>query len=374
VRPRAEVEIEALYRRYRGDVYRYALRASRDENEADEVTQAAFLSAYRALSRGGFPRSPRAWLLKIAENVRKRRLRRPREVPLPESYEAPAPEPDVTAGELVAAIQALPDSQRRVLLLRELGGRSYGEIADELETSVGSVQMLLFRARRELRDRLKRVAGVPAPLWPSSWWGGGAPALRAGAAAVGAVVLAFGAGGAAAPDGPVVRGDLGGLLAPALPAAKSAAQRADAGPRPIGPQPSARAEQAGPWVPGAAPGRSPQEPAAPLGPVAVPASPQAAPLGPVAVPASPQLPSAPAPVALPQPTAPIPLSPVPGVEPPVPGVEPPALPQLPPVPSIEPSELPPLPPVPSIEPPALPTLPRVPEAPALPELGGAQLP
>ena len=367
MRQRAEVELEALYRRYRGDVYRYALSASRDENEADDVTQAAFLSAYRALARGGSPRSPRAWLIAIAENVRRRRLRRPREAALPESYEAPAPEPDVSAGELVDAIGSLPEAQRRVLLLRELGGRSYGEIATELETTVGSVQMLLFRARRELRERLKRVAGVPAPLWPQGWNGAAAPALRAGAAVAGAVALALGAGGAAPPDRPLADGAERGLVTPTIPVAKSAATSA----RPATPRLRAR-PAAGERPRGAA---SPASPAAAvpsaLPPVAsaIPSpGPGSAPLpiappvheAPSIVPALPQPTIAipPPTVAIPPPTVAIPAVPsLPTIQPPpLPTVEPPPL----PLPTVEPPSLP------TAEPPALPALPLVPEAPALP--------
>ena len=82
----AERSFEQLYRGHRNDVYRAALRALGNSEDAEDVTQAAFVDAYRAVLRGTRPQAPRAWLLTIAENVRRRRfrtsLRRPREEPL----------------------------------------------------------------------------------------------------------------------------------------------------------------------------------------------------------------------------------------------------------------------------------------------------
>ena len=82
------LDFEGLYRNHRNEVYRAALRKVGDHHEAEDVTQAAFLDAYRAMLRGSKPDLPRAWLLAIAENVRRRRfrttLRRPREEPLRE--------------------------------------------------------------------------------------------------------------------------------------------------------------------------------------------------------------------------------------------------------------------------------------------------
>jgi RNA polymerase sigma-70 factor (ECF subfamily) len=350
VRKRAEAELEELYRRYRGDVYRYALRASRDENEAEEVTQAAFVNAYRALARGGVPRRPRAWLITIAENVRRRRLRRPREEQLPETYEAPAPEPEVTPGDLVAAFGTLPEAQRRALLLRELGGRSYGEIARELGTSVGAVQMLLFRARRDLREWLKRVAGMPAVSF-ESWFTPGAPALRAGLAAAGAIALAVSAGGGGGTRVEPPRAhDASGLLPPTAILLSGPAARQGGAPPPTV---AARAD-----VPAAA------RPAAPRtirrlagaqeDPAGAPVdSPAVAPPPRVDVPGT----------AAPAPSASSPPLPPAAAVPALPA--PPAAEQLPQLP-----ELPVLPELPPVEVPAPPAPPLVPEAPALPELGG----
>jgi len=79
---------ERLYRRYGRDVYRFALALVRNPSEAEDVTQTTFMNAYRALQAGEEPRRPHSWLLTIAHNTARSRvrraMRRPREVPLDE--------------------------------------------------------------------------------------------------------------------------------------------------------------------------------------------------------------------------------------------------------------------------------------------------
>ena len=168
---------EELYRGHHGDVYRVVLRELGNVHDAEDVTQAAFLDAYRAVLRGSEPQSPRAWLIAIAENVRRRRYRtaqrRPREEPLDEDFPLAAELSHELAQALAEALAALPTEQRRVFVLRELTGLSYEEIAERVDGTVASVQMLLFRARRALREQLeppivapKRTGLlVPLPGW-----------------------------------------------------------------------------------------------------------------------------------------------------------------------------------------------------------------
>ena len=166
----AERSFEQLYRGHRVDVYRAALRELGDVHEAEDVTQAAFVDAYRAVLRGTQPQAPRAWLLAIAENVRRRRfrtsLRRPLEEPLDADAGLAAEESHEQAGALLEALASLTTEQREAFLLREISGLSYDEIADRTGSTVGSVQMLLFRARKSLRDELEppHVHGALLPL------------------------------------------------------------------------------------------------------------------------------------------------------------------------------------------------------------------
>ena len=156
----ADRSFERLYRTHRRDVYNFVLHDVRNPEEAEDVTQAAFLNAYRALRNGRPPEKPRAWLLTIAQNVSRRRFRRRsaqiQEVPLDAELAVAGAEYDgPTAKEIHAAFRTLPDKQRSALAMRELQGRSYAEIADALQLSVPAVETLIFRARRALRTQLE---------------------------------------------------------------------------------------------------------------------------------------------------------------------------------------------------------------------------
>ena len=162
----SDTSFEQLYRNHRRDVYGAVLRDVRDPDEAEDVTQIAFMNAFRAIRRGEEPDKPRAWLVTIARNVVRRRyqalVRRPQEITL--DPEVAADLTDVngpTSGEIAAAIRRLPANQRAVILLREIRGCSYAEIAQELELSVAAVETLIFRARRSLREDLQLADHAP---------------------------------------------------------------------------------------------------------------------------------------------------------------------------------------------------------------------
>src|SRR5438552_641499 len=163
---------ETLYRRYVKDVYHYALALLHNPADAEDVTQTTFMNAYRAFQRGEEILKPQNWLIKIAHNVARSRYsrisRRVKEVPLEEHLDQLAvPEeerPNVEG--VLRALGRLPFNQRAALVMRELEGRSYSEIADTLGVSVAAVEALIFRARRSLRLRasaLRSLGAVPLP-------------------------------------------------------------------------------------------------------------------------------------------------------------------------------------------------------------------
>jgi RNA polymerase sigma factor (sigma-70 family) len=157
-----ERAFERLYKAHVQDVYRYALMVLRNREDAEDVVQTTFMKAYRAFARGERPRNARPWLITIAHNTCKTRvrdaMRRPREVEfeegLAESVET-EPRHGVEAKELLGALGALSFNQRSALVMRELEGRSYSEIASVLEVSPSAVETLLFRARRAVREQLE---------------------------------------------------------------------------------------------------------------------------------------------------------------------------------------------------------------------------
>jgi RNA polymerase sigma factor (sigma-70 family) len=185
---------ERLYQRYVADVYRYALALLRNPTDAEDVTQTTFMNAYRAFKRGDEIQKPHNWLIKIAHNVARSRYahssRRVQEVPLEDHMERLAvPEDDKPNLEIVLrALGRLPFNQRAALVMRELEGRTYAEIADTLGVSVSAVETLIFRARKSLRVKtssLRVLTGVPLPGSLASLCQGGG-AVAGGSAIVGA--------------------------------------------------------------------------------------------------------------------------------------------------------------------------------------------
>jgi RNA polymerase sigma-70 factor (ECF subfamily) len=154
---------EKLFERHAHRVLAYCRGELESPEDAEDALQATFLNAYRGLERGIEPQAELAWLLKIAENVclsRRRAAARRRRVERPPNLDeidevAGRDTPETTAAELVPALRALPEAQRRAIVLREWCGLSYREICGELGLSQPAVQMLLFRARRSLAAALR---------------------------------------------------------------------------------------------------------------------------------------------------------------------------------------------------------------------------
>jgi RNA polymerase sigma factor (sigma-70 family) len=181
---------EQIYRRYVQDVYRYALALLRNPADAEDVTQTTFMNAYRAFLRGEKPLKPQNWLIKIAHNAARNRYalasRRVKEVPLDDHIDQLAipdnDKPDVR--EVLEALGRLPLNQRAALVMRELEGRTYVEIADTLDVSVPAVETLIFRARRSLRlkaSSIRSLAVVPLPSSLSQFFDAGGIAAGGGA-------------------------------------------------------------------------------------------------------------------------------------------------------------------------------------------------
>jgi len=146
---------EDLVRQYQGDVWRFAYHFTRDRTLADDVTQEAFLRAFRFL--GGFRGDSRftSWLFRIARNcamdqlrARATNLERESRAPL-----GPTSDPQ-TRVELHAALDAVTPEHREPFLLVEVFGLSYQEAADVLGVRVGTIKSRMHRARRVMMDAL----------------------------------------------------------------------------------------------------------------------------------------------------------------------------------------------------------------------------
>ena len=160
-RTRSDRAFERMYQRHVGDVYRYALAVMRNPSDAEDVTQTTFLNAYRSyVEKGQRPEKPQNWLIAIAHNVCRQRFRqsarRPSEVAFEDDIADALVDDEVPSGEDIRrALGHLAFNQRAALVMRELEGRSYAEIAEILDVSTSAVETLIFRARRALREQLE---------------------------------------------------------------------------------------------------------------------------------------------------------------------------------------------------------------------------
>ena len=154
-----------LFERFSSQVYGYCLHQLGSREEAEDAVQTTFMNVFRGLQRGIVPRVEGAWLFKIAHNVclsRRRSTRRRGRVETLNNFDVlqdVVPARDRSTDELLRlndALEGMPETQRRAILLREWQGLSYREIAEELELSQAAVETLIFRARRSLASGLEQ--------------------------------------------------------------------------------------------------------------------------------------------------------------------------------------------------------------------------
>ena len=157
---------DLLVLKYQHKIVNLIMRYVRDPELALDIAQEAFIKAYRALPRFRGDSAFYTWMYRIAVNTAKNHLaaqrRRPMDVELdlqdPEQYdlhaklkETDTPEGLTLSNELQEtverAIAALPEDLRTAIVLRELEGMSYEEIAQTMECPVGTVRSRIFRAR-----------------------------------------------------------------------------------------------------------------------------------------------------------------------------------------------------------------------------------
>jgi len=164
---------DLLVLKYQGRIAALVSRYIADPGEVEDVTQEAFIKAYRALEKFRGDSAFYTWLYRIAANAAKNHLvakgRRPgadATIEDAEAFEssgalAEAGTPEALAmGEELArvledALQALPEELRAALTLREFEGLSYDDIAAVLECPVGTVRSRIFRAREAIDERVR---------------------------------------------------------------------------------------------------------------------------------------------------------------------------------------------------------------------------
>jgi RNA polymerase sigma factor (sigma-70 family) len=212
VRAGHDSAFEAIVHRYRKPLLGYCSRLL-PASRAEDAVQQTFLKAYQAMVSGDAELRLRPWLYKIAHNASLNLLRQNgwSHEELDENMDGvlrpdQALELRERLSATVAAVNALPERQRDAVLLREIDGLSYEEIASALGVGDGAVRQLLHRARATLRAGMTAVTpiGLTERLAAALASTGGDPSagvaematglgLGAGAVKIGATVLATGA-------------------------------------------------------------------------------------------------------------------------------------------------------------------------------------
>jgi RNA polymerase sigma factor (sigma-70 family) len=159
--------LEVLHREYSARLLAYAGSMLRNREDAEDAVQTTFMNAYNSLVDGRVPRQEASWLFRIARNVCLNRIRTHQRKPAGSldgieiaSQRGVEEQLDqhLHAVALRAALERLPVQQRKAIVLRELQGASYAEIADALDTTQGAVESLIFRARRQLANSMRSAA------------------------------------------------------------------------------------------------------------------------------------------------------------------------------------------------------------------------
>ena len=168
---------DLLVRKYQHKVVKLVLRYVRNPAEAEDIAQEAFIKAYRALPQFRGDSAFYTWMYRIAINTAKNSLASRDRSPIRYDLDLTDPEeshsvqtklqdPDTPEGMALteeirgivnSAIEGLPEELKTAIVLRELDGLSYEEIAAAMECPVGTVRSRIFRAREAIDKRLREV-------------------------------------------------------------------------------------------------------------------------------------------------------------------------------------------------------------------------
>ena len=182
---------EELVLKYEKTVYNLALRMVGDRDDASDMTQEAFIKAYGSLSSFRGDSKFSVWIYRITTNVCLDFLRsksRKQQVSLTVSDDdedaqldipGPSSTPEqqlikkISMQSVEEGLKTLPDKQRQILVMRELGGMSYAEIGAALSLEEGTVKSRIFRARKRLCAFLLDSGNIPDSLASKGMKGGG---------------------------------------------------------------------------------------------------------------------------------------------------------------------------------------------------------
>lgn len=180
---------EMLVVKYQRRIQRLVARMVRDPEQVEDIAQETFIRAYRALPQFRGESAFYTWLYRIAVNTAKKTLMDMKRDPVvtesalasrgesSETYSlenelstAETPEAVLASREVAqavnAAIEALPEDLRQAIVLREIEGLAYEEIASVMNCPIGTVRSRIFRAREAIAQRLRPLLGTkPGERW-----------------------------------------------------------------------------------------------------------------------------------------------------------------------------------------------------------------
>ena len=170
-RDEAGAFVESLFAKHHGEIYAYLMRMMRDPEMAADMTQDAFVKAYKNYASLEKPENARAWLYQIAHRVALDEIRRRKIIRfLPWAGESKGSAPSAEhlvmearlSGDMQRALARIPERQRAALLLAELHDLTGLELAAALGVSHVAARALLTRARESLRQALAAEREVEA--------------------------------------------------------------------------------------------------------------------------------------------------------------------------------------------------------------------
>ena len=180
---------EMLVVKYQRRIQRLVARMVRDPEQVEDIAQETFIRAYRALPQFRGESAFYTWLYRIAVNTAKKTLMDMKRDPVVtesalasrgDSNETSSLENELSTGEtpeavlasreiaqvVNAAIEALPEDLRQAIVLREIEGLAYEEIASVMNCPIGTVRSRIFRAREAIAQRLRPLLGTkPGERW-----------------------------------------------------------------------------------------------------------------------------------------------------------------------------------------------------------------
>lgn len=165
--------LRELHDEYSHRIYSYTLSMLRSREDAEDAVQTTFMNAFGSLQAGRAPQQEASWLFRIARNVCLNRIRTQQRKPAGslEGIDVASSrsledtlEQRLHVVALRAALERLPEQQRKAIVMRELQGATYTEIAEALDTTQGAVESLIFRARRQLSGAMRHaIANAGGP-------------------------------------------------------------------------------------------------------------------------------------------------------------------------------------------------------------------